>query len=159
MKRIMNLTLKTSVLCLLILTVYSFTRIENNDSSSDITHLEFELNSKTYEIAPYDLKKANWTNATKMCENAIINGHNDWRLPTKKELNIIYKTAYRKGVKKGKIIYYNGHNFKGMNGFYLTSTKSKRSSTEVCVKSFYNGKTTTLSIDTPANIRCIRLKQ
>lgn len=45
-----------------------------------------------------DLEKRNWTNAKIACEALDINGYSDWHLPTKEELQYLYKNLYQVGI-------------------------------------------------------------
>lgn len=42
--------------------------------------------------ATTDLGKFEWTNALKVCDELVLNGFSDWRLPTKEELNTLLKS-------------------------------------------------------------------
>ena len=37
-----------------------------------------------------DIGKVGWSSAKLLCENSIVGGYNDWRLPTKEELGVLY---------------------------------------------------------------------
>jgi hypothetical protein len=41
-------------------------------------------------LAPIKFKNLNWNDANRACEDLIINGFNDWRMPTIEELKLIY---------------------------------------------------------------------
>ena len=45
-----------------------------------------------------DLEKRNWTNAKIACEALDINGYSDWHLPTKEELQYLYKNLHQVGI-------------------------------------------------------------
>lgn len=49
-------------------------------------------------IAEKGLGFMSWEEGKKACEDLELNGYNDWRLPTLKELAIIYYQFYIKGV-------------------------------------------------------------
>lgn len=42
-------------------------------------------------VQKHDIGKADWETANSMCNNSVIFGFNDWRLPTKSEMAIIYQ--------------------------------------------------------------------
>ena len=160
MKKSINTNLKAFSLILIIALSYSFSEKENTKPLPDIKTLEFKLNSKSYEIAPFDAGKMTFEKAIKIGNGLTINDKSGWRLPTTKELDMIYKTAYRKKTKlNGKIVYHPNHHFKGSTGFYWTSDEVKGNSTEVYVKSFYDGKKTSLSVNSEAHVRYIRIKE
>ena len=47
----------------------------------------------TIEISPKEYeKKLNWDDAMMYCQLLVIDGKDDWRLPTKEELNDIYNS-------------------------------------------------------------------
>ena len=45
-----------------------------------------------------DLEKRNLTNAKIACEALNVNGYSDWHLPTKEELQYLYKSLYQVGI-------------------------------------------------------------
>ncbi len=49
-----------------------------------------ELKSAGIAVQTKDLGYANWGTSKSMCENSIVGGYTDWRLPTKEELMILY---------------------------------------------------------------------
>lgn len=46
----------------------------------------------------YSLQLGDWNNAKKIAENLSLNGYNDWRLPSKNELQFIYDKCYKIGL-------------------------------------------------------------
>jgi hypothetical protein len=52
-------------------------------------------------IAPRETElKLDWESAMEYCENLVVNGHNDWRLPTSLELRFLvenYPTVFEQG--------------------------------------------------------------
>ncbi len=49
----------------------------------------------------FDVGQTEWTDAKTACEELILNGYTDWRLPSKEELEYLYKNAYKVGLKAG----------------------------------------------------------
>lgn len=49
-------------------------------------------------VAEKGLGLMNWEQGKKACEDLILNGYDDWRLPSLKELGIIYYQFYLKGL-------------------------------------------------------------
>ncbi len=49
-----------------------------------------ELPSIGIAVQAKDLGDADWSTASSMCKNSKLGGYNDWRLPTKEELVILY---------------------------------------------------------------------
>ena len=79
------------------------------DVLADKTVYAGELNGKKIFAAPQDVKKADGTNLT-MTFNAAANfakmlneenylGHNDWRVPTREELNVLYENKDKGALK------------------------------------------------------------
>lgn len=62
-----------------------------------------------------NINAAAWDAATAICDNLVLNGYNDWRLPTIEELELIYKNI----VKEGKI---REEEFKNYQQLYWSST-------------------------------------
>ena len=58
-----------------------------------------------------DLGRMDWNSAKTACDELVLNGYNDWRLPTKEELNTLY--VYLKKVGVGAFA----------NDFYWSSTE------------------------------------
>ena len=49
----------------------------------------------------FDVGKFNWTDAKTACDELVLNGYTDWRLPSNEELKFIYNNAYKLGLKVG----------------------------------------------------------
>jgi len=50
----------------------------------------YESNGHGLIVATADLGKHNWEAASTACEELELNGFNDWRLPTREELDTVY---------------------------------------------------------------------
>ncbi len=71
-----------------------------------------------------DLGFSNWVDAKSDCENLVLNGYNDWYLPNKNELNLIYLNKVRIGHLT--------------NDFYWSSTEYDNN--RIYVQSFKNSE-------------------
>jgi hypothetical protein len=67
----------------------------------------YEKNGHGLVAAIADLEKMDWNSAKLACEELILNGYSDWRLPTKEELNSVYYNLNRVGVGCFAVGYYN----------------------------------------------------
>ena len=51
-------------------------------------------------VASEDLGRMNWNDAKKACEDLVLNGHDDWYLPSLEELKLIYEKLHKTGELK-----------------------------------------------------------
>ncbi len=59
----------------------------------------YEKNGHGLIVSTYDLKKdLTWIEAKSACSELKQNGFNDWRMPTKEELQLVYKNLFFKGI-------------------------------------------------------------
>ena len=64
-------------------------------------YLISENNGHGLVLSLYDLGRGNWYTAKQKCEELIVNGYNDWHLPTIEEFEIIWKNLKSKGIRSG----------------------------------------------------------
>ena len=87
----------------------------------------FTLETANLMVQTVDIGCVNWTSAKLMCENSTTAGYNDWRLPTKEELMVLY------------------NNKETIGGFYTAYYYSKywssslNTSSQPCGVCFYDG--------------------
>lgn len=98
-----------------------------------------------------DIGRSDWSTINEMCENSMLGGYFDWRLPTKAELMTLYTNrGYIGGFKtaQSSYPYYwsssedDGGYWYGLKGYY-------------CVN-FYNGNLSGYSEDRTFSGRCVR---
>ncbi|MEI2739300.1 MAG: DUF1566 domain-containing protein [Chitinophagaceae bacterium] len=53
---------------------------------------------KGFVVAEKGLGLMTWEEGKKACEDLVLNGYDNWRLPSKTELGIIYYQFYMKGI-------------------------------------------------------------
>ena len=82
-------------------------------------------NGNTYIECSEILGSANWANAVAFCKNYKGGGYEDWRLPTRDELEYIYEQIGNKGIK-------------GSNDWFWSS--SQRNSKYAWVERFNSGR-------------------
>jgi hypothetical protein len=58
----------------------------------------YEENGHGLVAAITDVGSMDWPSAKTACDELVLNGYNDWRLPTKKELNALYINLKQLGV-------------------------------------------------------------
>lgn len=64
-------------------------------------YVVYENDGHGLVMALFDLGKFNWTDAKTACNELVLNGYNDWRLPSKEELENIYYNVYKLGFIAG----------------------------------------------------------
>lgn len=58
----------------------------------------FEENGHGLVVAESDLKMGNFTQAMRSCNDLVLNGFDDWYLPSVEELKLIYSAVHLKGL-------------------------------------------------------------
>jgi len=113
---------------------------------NDVLNLNIESNKLLIEqkliVSDVDLGCTNWENANKLCSDYRGGGFDDWRLPTKDELNKIY-LLHKTGV-GGFVAYY----------YYWSS--SETSSYDAWGQGFTNGDQTNYAKNVYNYIRAVR---
>lgn len=61
-------------------------------------YVVYEKDGHGLVMGLFDLGKYNWTDAKTACDELVLNGYTDWRLPSKKELEFIYNNVYKLGL-------------------------------------------------------------
>jgi hypothetical protein len=78
-----------------------------------------------------DLGEMEWTPAKTACDELILSGYSDWRLPTKEELNELYVNLHESGVGGFLDSWYwsstvNDYNYAGVHYFYYGDQNSHK---------------------------------
>jgi hypothetical protein len=95
------------------------------------------------------IKQAKWTDAIDYCENLILGGHSDWRLPNKKELlSIVDYGQYNPPI--------NAVFTKTTSNDYWSSTTPAYYTDYAWVVSFYKGRTSYYGKSNSYYVRCVR---
>lgn len=64
-------------------------------------YVVYERDGHGLVMGLFDLGKFNWTDAKTACDELVLNGYTDWRLPSKEELEYIFNNVYILGLKAG----------------------------------------------------------
>jgi hypothetical protein len=64
-------------------------------------YVVYEKDGHGLVMGLFDVGKYNWTDAKTACDELVLNGYTDWRLPSKEELEYIYNNVYKLGLKAG----------------------------------------------------------
>ena len=67
-------------------------------SSGDKKFVVYEKNGHGLVAATEDLGRMDWESAKTACKNLVLNGYDDWYLPSKGELNQLYVNLKQLGV-------------------------------------------------------------
>jgi len=94
-------------------------------------------------------KVLKWKNALKYCKNLSLGGYSDWRLPSKKELQNLYKQKSKlKNIMQSNI-----------SSSYRSSTTNASNTGDAWVVRFYNGNDFSNRKTTSYFVRCVRAGQ
>lgn len=61
-------------------------------------YVVYEKEGHGLVMALFDVGKFNWTDAKTACDELVLNGYTDWRLPAKGELEYIFNNVYKFGI-------------------------------------------------------------
>ena len=148
--------MQNSFLVLFSLSVSTYAELSKNANdvvTDSITKLQWQDN-----VNPYDTQKElSLVNATVYCEDLVLDGHNDWRLPNINELSsLIDDTKYFPAM---NAIFQNQQNNVNDNLSYWSSTTMARTPTKNWniqfhegTEQYYNGFKATAHF----YVRCVR---
>ena len=69
-------------------------------------YVVYEEDGHGLVVSLFDIGEFNWQNAKTACDELILNGYSDWRLPSKEELGFIYKNLHKAGLGGFQAAYY-----------------------------------------------------
>jgi len=69
-------------------------------------YVVYEKDGHGLVVSLFDIGEFNWQNAKTACDELILNGYSDWRLPSKEELEFIYKNLHKAGLGGFQAAYY-----------------------------------------------------
>lgn len=113
----------------------------------------FIYNGQTYRVYP-DLGRMNWEQAVQVCNGLTFGGYNDWFLPFKELLNIMYAERYKLGGFNTETPSGGTYNY---DSYYWSSTEMD--SSRAWFQVFYNGAQNTNSKAERYCARPVRLEQ
>ena len=64
-------------------------------------YVVYEKDGHGLVMGLFDVGKFNWTDAKTACDELVLNGYTDWRLPSKEELEYIYSNVFKLGLVAG----------------------------------------------------------
>ncbi len=92
-------------------------------------YIVFESDGHGLVVANGDIGRMNWNDAMKSCDELVLNGFNDWRLPTVDEQKLILKK-----------LPYNYISLFKLSEEYWSSTSNENDNKEACSLIFYGSK-------------------
>ncbi|NBY09696.1 MAG: DUF1566 domain-containing protein [Sphingobacteriia bacterium] len=92
-------------------------------------YVVYEKDGHGLVMGLFDVGKFNWTDAKTACDELVLNGYTDWRLPSKEELEFIFNNVYELGLKAGvlRTYYWSSTENYGYNAWYLVTDSHKES--------------------------------
>ncbi|RLA83887.1 MAG: hypothetical protein DRG78_02995 [Epsilonproteobacteria bacterium] len=122
----------------------NFTRDDANEIVTDNSlRVDWQDNNDT------NAENKTWDDSVSYCDNLILNGDDDWRLPTRKEFFLILnKNNYNPALENVFI----NHNV----STYWTSTKDANDNTKAWKIYIEYGRNLSKDITTTSNVKCIR---
>jgi lysozyme family protein len=105
-------------------------------------YVVYEVDGHGLVMSISDIGKFNWNDAKTASDELNLNGYNDWRLPSRKELELIYGNMFKLGI--GKLT----------SGYYWSS--EEKSATKARVLLFYNGNYHHLNKNSIYYVRAVR---
>lgn len=97
-------------------------------------YVVYEKDGHGLVVALFDIGQYNWIDAKVACDNLVLNGYNDWYLPSENELISIYINLLKKGIGKG------GIKFGYLEGYWSSNVFDKESSWKFEFTSEHGGK-------------------
>lgn len=64
-------------------------------------YVVFEKDGHGLVMGLFDVGNYQWLEAKTACDELVLNGYTDWRLPSKEELRFIYTNVYHLGIEEG----------------------------------------------------------
>lgn len=64
-------------------------------------YVMYEKDGHGLVLALFDVGEFDWIDAKTACDELVLNGYTDWRLPSEEELGYIYNNVYELGLKAG----------------------------------------------------------
>ena len=114
---IFHLLLNMKKLLLLTLVIATLTSMGYSQTTPQIEKggiIVYERDGHGLIASQTDLGYMDWNAAKIACDELVLNGYSDWRLPTKEELNAIYVNLIKYGARRQSF---------NIDGIYWSSTE------------------------------------